>query len=245
MTDEKTKQLENRIDKLESTIEKMMPSRRDALKMGGAALVGGAAMSGTASAGTNQVGTIGSQSSPVDLESEDINNADTVTTNTLDSTTVDNSGTVNTGTLDSTTVDNSGTVTTQDIVVNGTATGPFGGGGVVLEPGDSITVANIDRSTTFSTLLTLYSGTAKDVLGGVYSGVFDGDFLYEFSDNTTLRKNGTGTTFSGGNRSISRDGGNDDSISKFLPPAKDVIRVEVGGKQIGNSEFGAEVILKD
>jgi len=94
MTDDKTRQLENRIDKLESTIEKMMPSRRDALKMGGAALVGGAAMSGTASAGTNQVGTIGSQASPVDLESEDINNADTVTT--------------------------------QDLVVNGTATGPFG-----------------------------------------------------------------------------------------------------------------------
>jgi len=84
MTDEKTKQLENRIDKLESTIEKMMPSRRDALKMGGAALVGGAAMSGTASAGTNQVGTIGSQASPVDLESEDINNADTITTQDID-----------------------------------------------------------------------------------------------------------------------------------------------------------------
>jgi len=83
MTDEKTRQLENRIDKLESTIEKMMPSRRDAIKMGGAALVGGAAMSGTASAGTNQVGTIGSQASPVDLESEDINNADTVTTQDL------------------------------------------------------------------------------------------------------------------------------------------------------------------
>jgi len=84
MTDEPdTAELENRIDKLESTIEKMMPSRRDALKMGGAALVGGAAMSGTASAGTNQVGTIGSQASPVDLESEDINNADTVTTQDL------------------------------------------------------------------------------------------------------------------------------------------------------------------
>jgi len=96
MTDDKTRQLENRIETLESTIEKMMPSRRDALKMGGAALVGGAAMSGTASAGTNQVGTIGSQASPVDLESEDINNADTITT--------------------------------QDLVVNGTATGPFGGG---------------------------------------------------------------------------------------------------------------------
>jgi len=81
MDDEpQVEQLENRIDKLESTIEKMIPSRRDALKIGGAALVGGAAMSGTASAGTNQVGTIGSASQPVDLESEDINNADTITT---------------------------------------------------------------------------------------------------------------------------------------------------------------------
>ena len=92
MDDEpKVQQLENRIDSLESTIEKMMPSRRDALKMGGAALAGGSLMAGTASAGTNQVGTIGSASQPVDVESEDINNADTVTT--------------------------------QDLVVNGTATG--------------------------------------------------------------------------------------------------------------------------
>jgi len=95
MTDEPdTAELENRIEKLEATIEKMMPSRRDALKMGGAALAGGSLMAGTASAGTNQVGTIGSASQPVDLESEDINNADTITT--------------------------------KDIVVNGTATGPFG-----------------------------------------------------------------------------------------------------------------------
>jgi len=114
MTDDKTRQLKNRIDKLESTIEKMMPSRRDALKMGGAALLGGAAMSGTASAGTNQVGTIGSQASPVDLESEDINNADTVTT--------------------------------QDLVVNGTATGPFGsdlqGVRVFLSSSKSISTGN-------------------------------------------------------------------------------------------------------
>jgi len=94
MEDEpKVEQLENRIDKLESTIEKMMPSRRDALKMGGAALVGGAAMSGTASAGSNQVGTIGDKdASPpkrVDLHSEDINNADTVTTQTLDAVSID------------------------------------------------------------------------------------------------------------------------------------------------------------
>jgi hypothetical protein len=51
-------------------------------------------MSGTASAGTQQAGTIGTANDPVDVESEDISNADTVTT--------------------------------QDLVVNGTATGPFG-----------------------------------------------------------------------------------------------------------------------
>jgi len=94
MTDEPdTAELENRIETLEATIEKMLPGRRDALKMGGAALAGGSLMAGTASAGTNQAGIIGSQGSPVDIESEDINNADTVTT--------------------------------QDLVVNGTATGPF------------------------------------------------------------------------------------------------------------------------
>jgi len=79
MTDEPdTAELENRIEKLEATIAKMLPGRRDAIKMGGAALVGGAAMSGTASAGTNQVGTIGSASQPVDVVLEDATGVDTI-----------------------------------------------------------------------------------------------------------------------------------------------------------------------
>jgi hypothetical protein len=87
MSDEPDRQdLEDRVDQLEQTISKMLPSRRDALKLGGAALVGGAAMSGSASAGTQQAGTIGTATNPVDLESEDINNADTVTTQELDAT---------------------------------------------------------------------------------------------------------------------------------------------------------------
>jgi len=234
MTDEPdTAELENRIDKLESTIEKMMPSRRDALKMGGAALVGGAAMSGTASAGTNEVGTIGDKDATppqlVDLHSEDINNADTVTTDTLDSTTVDNSG----------------TVTTQDLVVNGTATGPFGGGAPVLESGDTITVATIHSSTIDEQFETLYSGTAKDVLGGVSSGGSRVDFLYEFSDNTTLRKNGSGTTYTRSNLNITTTFGDDSVEIDFLPPAKNVIRIEVGSKKGGDESLGAEVLLKD
>jgi len=215
MTDDKTRQLENRIDKLESTIEKMIPSRRDALKMGGAALVGGAAMSGTASAGTNQVGTIGSQASPVDLESEDINNADTVTT--------------------------------QDLVVNGTATGPFGGGGIVLEAGDSISVESLNQRTEPNVLIELYSGTAKDVLGGTIAGRAGTDFLYEFSDSTTLTQNGGvgATSYSQENFHGFVDEGGDGQDVSFLPPAKDVVRIEVGSLQSGPSSFGAIVLLKD
>jgi len=231
MTDEKTQQLENRIDKLESTIEKMMPSRRDALKMGGAALVGGAAMSGTASAGTNQVGTIGSQASPVDLESEDINNADTVTTDTLDSTTQNNSG----------------TVTTQDLVVNGTATGEFGGGAPVLEAGDTLTVATIDRSDAEQTFVTAYSGTAKDVLGGVIAGRNINDFVYEFSDGTTLTKNGGigATTYTRTNGSLNADSEGDFQEIDFLPPARDVVRIEVANDNFDpDASMGVEVLLK-
>jgi len=249
MTDEPdTAELENRIDKLESTIEKMMPSRRDALKMGGAALVGGAAMSGTASAGTNEVGTIGDKDATppqlVDLHSEDINNADTITTDTLDSNTVNNADAVTTGSLDSTTVDNSGTLTTQDIVVNGTATGPFGAG-VVLESGDSIVVRTEDADLTDGSLITLYNGPARDVLGGTVGGTVNCDFLYTFSDNTTIRKNGTGTSYSGGNTSRTFDEAGDKSEVDFLPPALDVTKVEVGATISGAGRLGAEVILKD
>jgi len=157
MTDDKTRQLENRIDTLESKIEKMMPSRRDALKMGGAALVGGAAMSGTASAGTNQVGTIGSQASPVDLESEDINNADTVTT--------------------------------ENLVVNNTATGPFGGG---VPPGFSYVDQTSNRS--IDTVFTNTTGKALLVKVGIFksSGL---TVEFEVNDKRVERYNITDSNF--------------------------------------------------
>jgi len=69
-------ELETRVEQLEQTVQQMLPSRRDALKLGGTALAAGAlgsAASGSASAGTQSVGTIGSASSPVDVEVEDIN----------------------------------------------------------------------------------------------------------------------------------------------------------------------------
>jgi hypothetical protein len=229
MTDDKTRQLENRIETLESTIEKMMPSRRDALKMGGAALAGGSLMAGSASAGTNQVGTIGSPSELVDIESEDINNTDTITTDTLDSTTVDNSG----------------TVTTQDLVVNGTATGPFGGGAPVLEAGDTITVETISLEVTNRAFFTLYNGTAKDVIGGIMSGHKTLDFIYTFQNGNTLRKNGSGTSYNRAFESIGKDSSGDAYEVDFLPPALDVTKIEVAGDDFGSTELGAEVILKD
>jgi len=85
MTDDKTKQLENRIEKLEATIEKMMPSRRDALKMGGAALVGGSLVAGSASGlpTEDEVGTIGSASQRVDLFAEDIDGLESINNDRL------------------------------------------------------------------------------------------------------------------------------------------------------------------
>jgi len=75
---DKISRLEDRIEQLEATTKKMMPTRRDALKFGGAAAVGAAAMSGTASAGSSQVGTIGDSNNLVDVEAEDINVSDTI-----------------------------------------------------------------------------------------------------------------------------------------------------------------------
>jgi len=75
---DKIERLEDRIDQLEATIKKMLPSRRDALKLGGAAVIGGAAMSGTASAGSSQVGTIGDGSNLVDIHAEDLFDVDTI-----------------------------------------------------------------------------------------------------------------------------------------------------------------------
>jgi len=226
---ERIAKLEDRIEQLEATTKKMMPTRRDALKYGGAAAIGAAAMSGTASAGSSQVGTIGSAGNLVDVEAEDINVSDTLTTQTLDSSDIDNSS----------------TLTTQDIVVNGTATGPFGGGGVVLEAGDTIDVHTVQFSTADSTMVTLYSGSAKDVLGGVVASANQNNFYYEFSDGTIINKNSTGKNYVGGS-DVNQTAAQDGEIQEidFLPPALDVVEIGVGGRQEVNSGLGAEVILK-
>ena len=212
---DKIERLEDRIEQLEAVTKKMMPSRRDALKLGGAAAIGAATMSGTASAGSNQVGTIGDANNLVDIEAEDVSVSDTITT--------------------------------QDIVVNGTATGPFGGGGIVLESGDTITVETVGpTSNSNDPFFTLYSGTAKDVLGGVVAAEYANNWYYEFSDGNIINKSGTGKTNTPDYDNRSVDEGGDNLEIDFLPPAKDVVEIGVGSFfGFGNYQMGAEVILKD
>jgi len=89
--------LEDRIEQLEATIAKMLPGRRDALKLGGAAVIGAAAMSGTASAAddTNQVGTIGDASNNVDIFVESVAFSDENKLRTLEVDGTDADGRIN------------------------------------------------------------------------------------------------------------------------------------------------------
>jgi len=78
--EERIETLQDRVDELEATVSKMLPSRRDALKLGAAGAVGAVGMAGSASAqNSNQVGTIGTDSDRVDVNAEDI---DAVSVNT-------------------------------------------------------------------------------------------------------------------------------------------------------------------
>ena len=94
---DKIERLEERIDQLEATITKMLPGRRDALKLGGAAVIGAAAMSGTASAAddTNQVGTIGDASNNVDIFVESVAFSDENKLRTLEVDGTDADGRIN------------------------------------------------------------------------------------------------------------------------------------------------------
>jgi len=69
-------ELHERVEQLESTVEKMMPSRRDALKLGAAGIAGAAGVagaSGSAEASTGSAGTIGSTSDRPDAFLDEAN----------------------------------------------------------------------------------------------------------------------------------------------------------------------------
>jgi len=94
----------------------------------------------------------------------------------------------------------------------------------------------------------LYNGPAKDILGGIIDGARQNDFKYEFSDNSFITKNGGSgnNSYTGANNNSGTDDDGTFAERDILPPAKDVIRIEVGTRLTNNSfNFGAEVILKD
>jgi len=75
-TDEPSKaELHERVNRLESTVEKLMPSRRDALKLGAAGIAGAAGLSATtqtADASTGSAGQIGEPSNRPTIFADDI-----------------------------------------------------------------------------------------------------------------------------------------------------------------------------
>jgi len=75
-TDEPSKaELHERVEQLESTVAKMMPSRRDALRMGAAGIAGAAGLSATsqpADASTGSAGDIGDPNNRPDLFADEI-----------------------------------------------------------------------------------------------------------------------------------------------------------------------------
>jgi len=205
MTDQSDRQdLEDRVEQLEGTIAKMLPSRRDALKLGGAALVGGAAMSGSASAGGDQAGTIGSSpDDEVDIESEDITNSDTITT--------------------------------ENLVVNQTATGPFGG--IIFSDGDPINEFRASfESVSGNSFFDIFNLSAPvDVYGGAVYGNAASALRITFDSNNVVQvgsigDNDLGVTNSGGGYTV-----------QPIFPMESVKRLEVTNDAGSTSDYGYQV----
>lgn len=142
---ERIETLQDRVDELEATVSKMLPSRRDALKLGAAGAVGAVGMAGSASAqNSGQTGTIGTDADRVDVNAEDIDAVsvnteellidgllDGSTTTALDATSGGVGGlinvqrTENVGTTGKTILRRDGNLNGQAIVVNGSGDGRF------------------------------------------------------------------------------------------------------------------------
>lgn len=72
--------LEERVEQLEATVSRMLPTRRQALQAGGTLGLGaliGAGGANSVTAGSSQAGQVGTAADPVDVEAEDINMAGT------------------------------------------------------------------------------------------------------------------------------------------------------------------------
>jgi hypothetical protein len=158
-------ELQQRIDSLEQTVKRMMPNRREVIGMAGAGLAGAGLLSGRASAGGQQKGTIGDGSNRVDLFAEDIDNADTITTNSVDA------GSVNTDLL---------------TVNNGFVAGELIG----EDSGDQKTLTvNVSNAQTYTQLILVCVGLRDFEITLTFDGDTSGNGLYNYinDDNSTVK----------------------------------------------------------
>jgi hypothetical protein len=150
------------------------------------------------------------------------------------------SNSVDTGSINSDSITNSGQVTTQDLTVNGTATGV--GGGIALESSDTLNVDTVHFRGQDKSFIDLFSGSSATVLGGSLRGQLRLDWSYTFSDGS--QKNLHGGDAHDSVRAEGEDAADDQFRVNMLPPAKDVTRVQVGAKTDGGAHTFAANLLR-
>jgi hypothetical protein len=132
----------------------------------------------------------------------------------------------------------------QDLDVSGTATGISGG---VLSSGDSITVHEIESESSAvsdESFIDLYNSSATDVIGGVVYARRP-DWQYTFSSGKTVNGiGGDGYDFPSPGH-LGTDERDDSTSVSLLPPATDVVRIEVGQELFSNHTMGAHVYTLD
>jgi len=193
---DKIERLEDRIEQLEATIAKMLPGRRDAMKLGGAAVLGAAAMSGTASAGSSQVGTIGDSNNLVDVEAEDVNVSDTI-----------NGASV------------SGAAAGEALTSDGAGGLTFAEAGGGIPP--DFTYNDVTNSRSFSTTFTNNTGKALYVVVTCENTADDNDWGFDVRVNgLEIQKNIFGLA-----QGVNHDGFGNDSTAAFFVPDGGTYRI--------------------
>jgi hypothetical protein len=138
-------------------------------------------------------------------------------------------------------IDVSQSVVTQDLTVNGSATGV----GVALESTDSLVVEDVNFDGTSKSLISLFSGSSTTVFGGTAYAQGGLDWKYTFADGNTINLKGGDNYDRLGSvgTAVGTDATGDDIVVAPLPPAKEVTAVDVGANNPDSSnKFGAYLL---
>lgn len=261
MTDNDSDDLEQRVEQLEETVTRMLPNRRQTLRLGGTALAGGllgVGASASASAGSNQVGTIGSAGNLVDIEAEDVSATSVDTATIIDSddgTTYDvgddlagggalvDSGTDTDGgddyqmpnAADNIDLQADGAIQSAESVNTDNLTAK----NVVVTQSNisSVTRYTADRVTvggkTYETIFNV-TGTT-DVIYGYIIGPQSGKVRVTWEDGTQ--------NFISSARTLGGDNSGDLYSANIIPPIKDASKLEFrNDKSSGSADYGYEVV---